>query len=299
MIIRLLLLVFVFIHQLSCSFDKAIVPAYLHIPDVDMVTDYVTQGTSSHAINSVWVTLENRELGVYQLPARVVVPFHGTQSVTLRYGVSVNGIRSMRDIYPMLNPVIETFDFVEGKDYFFNAEDDSIPRAHYRNNAKVIIVEDFDGLGISLIRTEKSDADITKVTHPDSIFQNQQKPENNIASGRVVLPPGQTLVEFASSTRYILPTGGKKIFLEMNFTGNQPFTVGIFANLFDRIVQAPVVQVRPTPNEWRKIYIDLTPEVSGNANALDYQIFLGAVKPDENSPSTEFLIDNLKLLYLE
>ncbi|MFN3951771.1 MAG: hypothetical protein ACK4KT_05140 [Thermaurantimonas sp.] len=264
-----------------------------------MMTDYASQGTSSHAINSVWVTLENRELGVYQLPARVVVPFPGEQSVTLRYGVSINGIRSMRDVYPMLNPLIETFDFTEGKDYFFNATVDSIPEARYRDNAKVTLVEDFEGLGISLVRTDKSDADITKVTDPDSIFINKQRPETNTASGKVVLPPGQTLVEIATSTRYVLPKGGKKIFLEMNYTGNQTFTVGVFANLFDRIVQAPVIQVRPNPAEWRKIYIDLTPEVSGNANALDYQIFLGAVKADVNSPSTEFLIDNLKMVYLE
>lgn len=299
MILRLLLLVILMFHLSSCRYERAIVPAYLHVPAVDMITDYITQGTTSHGINSVWVTLENRELGVYQLPARVIVPFSGAQTVTLRYGVSINGIRSMRDVYSMLDPLAETFNIIEGEDYYFNAADDSIPKAQYRDNAKIIIVEDFDGLGISLVRTDKSDADITKVTHPDSIFVNEQRPETNIASGKVVLPPGQTLVEIATSTRYILPKGGKKVYLEMNFTGNQPFTVGVFANLFDRIVQAPVVQVRPTPGQWRKIYINLTPEVSGNANAIDYQIFLGAVKADKNSPSTEFLIDNLKLVYLE
>ncbi|MFN4300231.1 MAG: hypothetical protein ACK4EX_10970 [Thermaurantimonas sp.] len=299
MTLRLLLLIFLIISSLSCTFEKAPVPAYLYIPDVEMITDYVTQGTASHSINSVWVTLENRELGVYELPARVLIPVEGQHSITLRYGISANGIRSMRDVYSMLQPVNETFNFQPGKSYYFEATMDSIPKAFYRENAKVIIVEDFDGLGISLQRTEKSDTDIVKVTHPDTIFQNTQKPEINIASGRVALKPGQTLVEIATSNRYVLPKNGRKVYLEMNFSGNQPFTVGIFANLFDRVVQAPVVQIRPTPGEWRKIYIDLTPEVSGNPNALDYQIFLGAVKPEINSPSTEFLIDNLKLVYLQ
>ncbi|GCD77145.1 hypothetical protein JCM31826_06270 [Thermaurantimonas aggregans] len=296
---RLLLYLLFSIYLLSCSFEKAPIPAYLYIPDVEMVTDYVTQGTASHGINSVWVTLENRELGVYELPARVLIPVEGEQSITLRYGISANGIRSMRDVYSMLQPVNETFNFQQGKSYYFEASNDSIPKALYRENAKVIIVEDFDGLGISLQRTEKSDTDIVKVTHPDSIFFNTQKPEINVASGRVPLKPGQTLVEIATSNRYVLPKNGQKVYLEMNFSGNQPFTVGIFANLFDRVVQAPVVQVRPTPGEWRKIYIDLTPEVSGNPNALDYQIFMGAVKPETNSPATEFLIDNLKLVYLQ
>lgn len=296
---KLLLYYFIYLITHSCSFEKAPIPAYLYIPDVEMITDYTTQGTASHGINSVWVTLENRELGVYELPARVLIPVEGEQQVTLRFGISVNGIRSMRDVYTMLQPQTETFTFQPGKSYYFEESTDSVPKAYYRENAKIILVEDFNGLGISLQRTEKSDTDIVKVTHPDTIFQNTQKPETNIASGRVALKPGQTLVEIATTNRYVLPKNGQKVYLEMNFSGNQPFTVGIFANLFDRIVQAPVVQVRPTPGEWRKIYIDLTPEVSGNPNAMDYQIFIGAVKPEVNSPATEFLIDNLKLVYLQ
>lgn len=284
---------------LACQFEKAVIPAYLVIDDVVMETNYIEQGTASHAINSVWITLENRELGVYELPARIIVPFSGPKSVQVRYGISVNGIRSMRDVYPMLEVTSKVFDIKSGQTYYFEEETDSLPRARYRTNTKIIIVEDFEGVGISLQRTDKSDADIVKVTHPDSIFRNLQQPENNTASGKVVLPPGQTLVEIATTNRYVLPKGGNKVFLEMNFTGNQTFTVGVFAHLIDRLVQAPVVQVRPTPGEWRKIYIDLTPEISGNANALDYQIFFGAVKADANSGSTEFLIDNIKLLYLE
>ncbi|GCD79562.1 hypothetical protein [Schleiferia thermophila] len=300
MILRVIsILIIVLSGFASCQFEKATIPSYLVIDDVVMETDYITQGTSSHAINSAWVTLENRELGVYELPARIIIPFSGNQSVQVRYGISVNGIRSMRDVYPMLEVTNTTFDLKPGETYYFEPETDSLPRARYRTNAKVLLVEDFEGVGISLQRTDKSDADIVKVTHQDSIFRNLQRPEHNSASGKVVLPPGQTLVEIATSNRYVLPKGGNKVFLEMNFTGNQPFTVGVFAHLFDRLVQAPVVQIRPTPGEWRKIYIDLTPEISGNVNALDYQIFFGAVKADPNSGSTEFLLDNIKILYLE
>jgi hypothetical protein len=47
---------------------------------------------------------------------------------------------------------------------------------------------------------------------------------------------------------------------------------------------------------WKKMYVYLSPSVSGATNATDFSIYF-AMSNDEGADNLELLIDNLKLVY--
>ena len=151
---------------------KARIPAYLEIPGVNFHTDWNTQGSNSHNINTVWAFSENELIGVYDLPARIILPFEGKRKLRVVFGISENGIQLQRSQYPFLEEYSEDFVLIPGETYYFNQDTDSIPSTRYRDNVNVIIVEDFNGIGLNLDRSDRSDTSMRRINDPEHLFVN-------------------------------------------------------------------------------------------------------------------------------
>jgi hypothetical protein len=259
----------------SCIKDpEAKIPAYLVIDRVDLVTDWANEGSNFHDINTVWVFRENELLGVYDLPARVILPFDGTHKMSLVAGISENGVRLQRSQYPFYKTIEENFNIIPGDTFYFNAAEDSVPKTSYSENTNVIVVEDFNGVGFNLQKTDRSDTTMQRTNDPNHLFVNPMSNEPNEFSGAVYVREGESLVEFASNQEYELPKFNIPVFAELNFKGDVQFDVGIYAQTSSQIIQVSVVKVNPRPDEWRRIYINMTPEVSGNFEASSFKLFI-------------------------
>ncbi|MCC5918581.1 MAG: hypothetical protein JJU02_14765 [Cryomorphaceae bacterium] len=273
----------------------------LHIPEVRLNTNYNTQGTAHHRINTVTLTIDGRSIGTYDLPAKI--PFTtdpGEVEVAVVAGISEFGINALRTAYPFYQTLREDILVIEGqRDYYLNSSNDSIGEFVYNPNSNIIPIEDFESVGLKLQASSQSDVPIRRTAAGDTIVFNSRIPgEPNQYSGVGVLGPNQLLFEVETVDEYFFPGGGSPVFVEMNYNCNYPFTAGLITYTNSGIVQSSIVQVRETNGEWRKMYINFTDDVSNTFGANSHKIFFGTIRQDTTDKSEiRIYLDNIKALY--
>lgn len=284
----------------SCSKDReAEKPVYLSIPEILLTTDYISEGTSSNKITTVWIVVNGDPAGVFEIPCTVPVLLNeGNNRITLHPGINLNGITSTRAIYEGYESM--NFDLTYSPSGKATADTLLIEEANrttkYLDRITVNVFEDFDGTGLNLEKTPRSDTNIRKTSDTTEIFINSQNPnEDNGKAGVLYVTKSRDFGEIATTEEFQLPIGGANVYLEMNYKCNIPFIVGVIANNPDGIVQQPTYAVAPK-EDWNKIYINLVTEVSANNNASGYKIFFMA-EHIEGVDTGKVFMDNLKLVY--
>ena len=97
-----------------------------------------------------------------------------------------------------------------------------------------------------------------------------------------------------SNSNYTIPFNTSAAFFELDYKNNKEFTIGIKAFFGTESYSFYKLTLTPS-NEWNKVYVNFTPEVS-RLQADNYQVFF-SVLPDDNSASVKILADNLKLIH--
>ncbi len=285
----------IFIFVTSCKNREAKIPAYITINEYGLETNYSSQGTASSKITTVWVEANNADLGAFELPVTFPIIANGSTELKIYPGINLNGVTSLRNQYEFFKPFEKTMDIYPGDEITLTSSGNNKLITKYQTTTQIVKLEDFEGAGINFEKTTKSDTTLDVTSEPNEIFPTTGLNETNTKSGKVVIPKGNSLVEFESLQSFVLPQFGANVYLEVNYKCEVSVTFGVFANEPGRRIQAPVVTVVPT-DEWKKIYINLVTEVSAYPSANNFDIFFGAVNSDVNTEKT-FYVDNLKLVY--
>ena len=131
--------------------------------------------------------------------------------------------------------------------------------------------------------------DLSNHDHDGDIFEGN-------GSGAAYLNNTSSTYAEATTDDLALPGGDSPVFLEMNYKCNYPFTIGVTAIAAGSITRASVINLHSTNNNWNKVYIYLTPGISGTGNAPLYRVFLGMLNTD-GVPNPYFAVDNLKIIH--
>ena len=107
-----------------------------------------------------------------------------------------------------------------------------------------------------------------------------------------------SLNQVFSSTQeqlYALPSNGP-IYLEFNYKCTNSFSVGmeVYGN-FDPVRQ-PIIVMNPSPDEWKKMYLDLGPFVMSYPGAFGYELTMDAIL-DYESDNGFIAVDNFKIVH--
>jgi hypothetical protein len=280
----------------ACSNREAEIPVYITVNNFRVNTDFPNQGSASSRVTTIWAVLDGKDIGAYELPVTFPLLAKGKQKLEIIPGINLNGAQAIRNQYEFYRPFEITTDFVPGTEITLSTGSNDFPVTSYEPWTTIVRLEDFEGAGLNFAPTQKSDTSVIITTDPTEIFSEAGLTEENKRSGKIVVPKGNSIVEFKSINAYVLPKFSSNVYLEVNFKCDLPVTFGIFANEPLQSLQRPVVTVNPTNGEWRKIYINLVSEVSAFPNATNYHIFYGATNGDPSSRKLIY-IDNMKLVY--
>ena len=299
-----LFIVSVFSSCQKFSGDQTI-PAYIRIESISIQTNYEEEGAPSSNITDAWVYINNEAIGAYELPAVFPVLAKGVTEVRVDPGIKLNGIAALRTPYPFYKSIVQDVMLVEGEEVNLNSDtmfmgDEYVlytMTTTYYSNLEFVWMEDFEDPSISLDSTSKSLTDMGRTepaNSPEAFLASYSK-----YSGVMALTEDKYLIDVATnvgnSDGFILPKVGEFIFLEFDYKNNNYFTTGYYAREEAQIIQHPVLNMNPT-SEWKKIYVNLTPGVSSQINAIDFNIFFGAYKETVVS-EPRILIDNIKLIH--
>lgn len=276
---------------LSCErLDKEEpVPAYIKIEKIMLrVKADGSEGTASEKITDAWVYVDDQLQGVYELPCKFPVLNTGSKKITIRAGILQNGIKATRTWYPFFNFYDTTFTLEPEKVHTIS------PRVSYLSNTVFHLIEDFDGIGLDLEKSNGSDNELYSESSPELVFEGPN-------SGKTTILPGTVITEVVTSKEYVLPRPDKPVYLELNYRISQAFNVGVYALTPSTVQQQRTMILNPTIDEngnffWNKIYIDLSSTLAPFITANSFKIYMGAITDSSSSAQPLFLFDNLKLV---
>lgn len=276
-------------------------PAFLHIEAIDLkVRPGFEQGTNDHGIVDARVYLNDDLLGIYEMPATIPIISEGPQSINIIAGIKNNGIQTARIDYPFYDQYKSTLNLLPGDTIDFSDDTENTkvingyhcPRIEYFYPGLEFWNERFEEPGSQFEATEDSNADIFITQDPVKVF-NYDPGNSSQGSGRIFLNADEPYFEIRSNHNFS-PIKGQKVYLELNYKSEAVLQVGVYEN---SPVETKVYGKGIYPNqEWSKIYIELTGEVAGRANASSYSLFIEGERPSGISEA-EVLIDNIKLVY--
>lgn len=257
------------------------IPSYIHIDKIDLTTDPL-QGTNSSKITDAWVYVDEQLVGCFELPCTFPVLSEGDHQVMIKGGIKVNGISAIRSPYPMYNSFKQLVHLQAGATVTLS------PTITYLSNTTFEFMENFEGAGLIIDTTASSDTTLQRIFSPNAnVFEGS-------SSGVAYVDNTKNFFECISSLSYVLPKGGKDVFLEFNYKSNHEFVVGVIA-MPPYFLKTASLTYNASAT-WNKTYLYLTPAISGSPGAVQFKIFIG-MQNTSGSDSVALYLDNIKLVY--
>lgn len=257
-------------------------PAYLYIPSLTFQAN-TSQGTSSASITEVWVYSNDQSLGVFDLPAKVPILDKGTAEIRIFAGIKSNGISNSRIRYPFYSPFDTTLTISAFQ------IDTIIPDFSYYN--QVVINEKGFESGNFLSQTGANNGTFSTTNNNLQVFEGAR-------SGWGHLDAGASLLYFKDDDN-LNYTSGNNVFLEMNYSSNNTFSVGFITTTGGITAKNMALIINPSSSGdglspvWKKIYIDFGYLLMQNPNAQFHEWYIESV-PNNSSVPVNIFLDNLK-----
>jgi len=261
------------------------VPAFVEIGEVAMSTTS-GQGGATSKVTDAWVTLNEKLLGVWELPARIPVLAEGPNVIGLVPAIKRNGTFDDRLRYPFYTPYSTTVNLVREGTAAVN------PVTSYTDET-LVWQEGFEDPFSQFAITANSDTQLlrfTPITNPELLYL-----ENGPCAG-FRLDASHRYVRIECDEDFL--SYGGPAFLELDHRSDLLITVGVkyFADGLERY--EPFVYLPPTYRSdgtmpWNKVYLDLS--AFFNSAVAERDVYIEATLPDSRS-SAEIYLDNIKLL---
>lgn len=267
----------------SCNKEEPI-PAYIRIDSFTFTTNYSVQGSASHKIQDAWIYIDDQLVGAFEMPCTVPVLYFGEHTLKVLPGVKENGISETRIPYPFYERYEAKVTLTAGQILTV------APTSTYAASADFSWMEDFEGAGHSICKNTGA---------VDSVMEMIQTPEPGVfegsGSGGFFLTNANSYFGMTCN-KYVLPKAGAAVFLEINYSCNTDFNIGIVG--YDGSggieVQSISLTLRPTSG-WNKVYVNLTNEVTAAVTSGTFSIFFSMIK-NQDIPTSYAYVDNIKLI---
>ena len=260
------------------------VPAYVAVSSVSLNAS-AEEGSNSSKITDVWVSVNDRSLGSWELPARVPVLGTGSATITITPAIKRNGSYDDRLRYPFYTTSSTTVDLVP------EGTVDLEPVVSYAEGAN-FWVEGFEDAGSDFAVSTDSDTTLllyTEATDPGIV-------EHGNSCGGFVLDPDHERISLYTNEDF-LPSNGPA-FIELDYSTDINLTVGITYLEGGVTRSEPWLVLVPTAIngglDWNKAYIDIS-SFMGTAGISQRDIYITASLPSGQA-SAHVYLDNVKLV---
>ncbi len=259
-------------------------PAYIHIDSYDVQT-FAGQGTDSDAISEMWVYSNSDILGVVDLPAEIPVLGEGLQRISVFAGIKNNGIGTSRIRYPFYSVYDTILDLSALEDFEVNPRFSCEPTA---------VIDDSRNFETGNYFAEG----------PNNQGQIELINDNEVAIDgskciKASLMANESYMHFIDDSSLEMESGNT-VFLEMNYSCNNTFVIGVYAVANGTSYKSPILYITPTNDGdgsspvWNKIYIDLGMAALENIGSNYYRIYFESASSESTIPTV--YLDNLKVV---
>jgi hypothetical protein len=258
------------------------IPEFLYMEEVSLQT-LDAEGANTHQIDNIWVFDNGASIGVYELPAQLlVIPQAENNNLLFLAGVRINGINSSAGVYPFYEGIELNRPLIAG-----NSDTLSLD-FQYKSESIFALIEDFEANHVFQV-----DRDGNPET---SVSRSEQEASTGIRSGLIQVSEMNPLAEVASSTIIEgADVAGKALFLELEYKNEVELKVGLVGMQGIESFENLKLGLRPR-DDWNKVYIDLAPEISVS-QLEQYRVFFSVQYSGNGGDAQNVYIDNVKLIH--
>ncbi|HPE40551.1 MAG TPA: hypothetical protein PLI77_05615 [Bacteroidales bacterium] len=286
----------------SCD-DTDLTPAYLIITKEDLQNCINTstfnddqdeaygeidlEAIRSHHFKDVWVYLNGKNLGCWELPCKIpILPnYSDSNFVQLVPGIRLNGVSTMIPVYPFLTPFNTTYYMDRENSYQLS---DRNVNFKYAPAVKFPLLETFEQ-STEFASIDSDGVNIQIVSH------------DNRTVGQISLQDTVTFFD-VKSPKYTLKGSGNFTLWEMDYKCDNDVFIELFVhNISGTITPVSLVTIKATNGEWKKIYINLTStltQFTSSASTIGVELVMNGNRLGNNAV-TNFYFDNIKLITFE
>ena len=258
------------------------IPALIRIDTIFVHVDQFDQGSASHQMNNVWISVGGKNLGVFELPALIPCMETGPQWVFIRPGIKLNGIAASRAAYSFYEAYeLNDFNLESGVVTTIN------PVTTYKKECVFAWMEDFEDAGVTF----------NYASYSDTVFRNQKDSiKEGRFSGAVYLDRENRYFEATSSEDFELPSNGTLVLLEFDYMNDLTFEVGTYVIKDEAATWNSLVFIRPM-DRWNRIYVDLYSTAMSETDADLFRMGFRAAWDSTGRATQGILMDNIKLIH--
>jgi hypothetical protein len=276
---------YVFVFAVACNrSDVESLPAFIQADSFSFATQTL-QGSSSNGISELWCYNDGNILGVVDTPVSLPLLETGPQTITIFPGIKNNGMGTSRIRYPFYTGYDTTINVVRGETYRLN------PRFYYLNSALIDASRNFEA-GNSFVASSFNDGSMELLNDP-------LLAASGVRCVRMSLPTASNLISYLDDDNIAL-TGGDVAFMEMDYSCNNTFVVGVYIVQDGSSTKLPVLFLTPTQTtgadqpEWNKIYMDLGMIASQFPGADGFRLYVECTREEASIPL--IFIDDIKIV---
>ncbi len=290
-----LLIILISFSLFGCRFfDKPeLIPSYIYV-DEFIFTTTTNQGSDSHKIKDCWVYVDQKLIGVYELPAKVPIFANGTYQIDVYPGIYKNGIKEERIIYPFYTHYTGTHELLPENVIPIT------PEITYIDGLNMWI-EDFEDPGFKWnVFATLSDTTMF-VANPSQfagLFEGK--------AGLIKMSSNNVVCEMRTDEPLFdnLPRNlNIPAYFEMNYKANHTFYFGLLHNNtgLTSYSKETLITFNPTTDEngvpqWNKTYLYIPDVTNFFQSATKFDFFINVFN-NNAIDGIEIYFDNMKVVF--
>jgi hypothetical protein len=262
-------------------------PAWLEVTEWTLIEnpDLVNiEGELSHNFSDAWVYVNDKIIGVFEVPFKIPILQSGTCNIKLYPTVRNNGIAATKKIYPFVDRYEITAELVQNKTLTIN------PVTKY-NSYSQFWIEDFEDAAIK-INTDPTSAD-TMIIGTDPLIMKWNR------YGISTLDAVDSSWVAYTTQELALPKG-EEVYLELDYYNTNSIVTGVIAlsssSAPKNNVNIQLNSQKPAEVKWKKIYLDLKEIISNSSGANSFLMSFQAAL-DEGDTDGVIVLDNIKVVH--
>lgn len=258
-------------------------PAYVQVESYSVQTS-ASQGTASDKLTEMWVQAGDNIVSISSVGAQVPVLNQGPTKISVLAGIKNNGASDMRIYYPFYQPYDTVIDLQPLTYHKIN------PVFRYNTTAVIDATRDFESGNNFLPANNSNQGYFEVINNPQIAFEGNR-------CAKAYLTSTNTYLFFRDQIDFAIESGNT-VFLEMNYSCNQPFILGVTSTVGSTEYSNDMVIMNATASgtdvSWNKIYIDLGPVGLQYPSTVANNLYIACEKTGADLPV--IYLDNLKIV---
>ncbi len=287
---KLYYLIFVLSLGLSaCKKDST--ASWLKIDSATLTTNAVIEGENTHAITHLWIYMDNKALGLFELPLEIPILAEGEHDFIFYAGVIRNGFYDAAHPvyqYPFYERITEKITLIKKETVTYS------PNFRYKTGVSFVGKEDFEDTGIILQNDPNEDTTQIQIISKLN-FPNIVKYGNNC--GHIKISNLDTIAQIFTDIAMNLPKG--QIIMEFDYMNSNSFAQGMMTNTEILDLYLQIAPQEEATMKWKKMYIDIGTQIINYTNSNTTFNYYFTVNVDEGVTVGDVYLDNIKILYFE